>query len=190
MAIVNLPQNILDKLDFLNLEVLKRFQFVVSIDGDFFGSQFIIGFEKIVGIGGSVEVRDVREGGHPGNYYFPRTSRRDTILLVRGMTLNPGLWNWFNEVRNWKKGKSNYARTMSITMLDHISPRQTKGEPIPFEVWRFDIVDAWPSEWRGPELSAQDEELAFESITLQHGGITRAKSLISDEVANIVSLLQ
>lgn len=190
MSIINLPQDVLDKLDFLHLEVFKRFQFAVSIDGDFFGSQFIVGFERIIGVGDSVDVRDVREGGHPGVYYFPRRSRRDTISLVRGMTLNKGLWNWFDEVRNWKKGKPNYARTMSIMILDHISPPQTKGQPIQFEVWRFDFVDAWPSEWRGPELSAQDEELAFESITVQHGGITRAKSLISGEVANIISLFQ
>jgi phage tail-like protein len=163
MALVDLPHSIIDKLDFLGLEVLKRFQFAVSIDGDFAPVQYIMGFERVVGIGDSVDVRDVQSGGHSGVFRYPRRARQESVRLVRGMTFNRGLWDWFEEVRNWRKGKPSYARTMSVIMLDHLSPKQTKTERIPFEVWRFDLLDVWPSDWRGPELSAQSEEEASSS---------------------------
>lgn len=190
MSIINIPANILEKLDFLGLEALKRYQFAVSIDNEHFGYQYLVGFERISGLGDMINVRDVQEGGHPGIHRYPRRVKRDSIQLVRVMTFNHGLWEWFEEVRSWQKGKPSYSRTLSIIMLDYISPRQTGGQPIQFEVWRFDIVDAWPSEWQASSLDANTEELAFETITLQHGGISRAKSLITGDVADVLSLVQ
>lgn len=187
MAIANLTSDIIEKLDFLGLEVLKSFQFAVSIDGDMFGSEFLLGFEKVIGLSDAVETRDVKEGGYSGIHRFPRRATIKPIQLVRGMTLNREFYKWFDEVRNWEKGFPSYAKTLSVIMLSHI---MVKGEPIQFEVWRFDIIDAWPSEWKGPDLSSQSENLAFESVTLQHGGITRARTIIGDKTENIVSLLQ
>jgi len=106
------------------------------------------------------------------------------------MSFNSGMWDWFEEVRDWKKGKPNYSRTLSVVMLDHISTKQLRGEIIPFEVWSFDIIEAFPSSWQGAELDANNDEYAYETITIQHGGITKAKSLISGDVADVVSLFQ
>jgi len=190
MPIANLPTDIIQKLDFLGLEALKSYQFAVSLDKDIFGYQYIAGFDKITGLGDGVGVRDVQEGGFPGVHRYPRRILRESIQLVRVMSFNSGLWNWFEEVRDWKKGNPSYARTLSVIMLDHIAPRTLRGTAIPFEVWRFDIVDAFPSNWKASDLDANKEDFAFETITLQHGGITKAKSLVTGDVASVVSLVQ
>ena len=180
MAVANLPNNIIEKLDFLGLEVFKRYQFAVSIDGDYPGANYFAGFTGVIGVGGTIEVKEVKEGGYPTSHKFARNTINNTLKLVRGMTYNRSLWEWFNEVRQWKRGLPKYTRTMSIIMLDYI----------PFEVWRFDIINAWPSAWEGPEFNSMAEEQAFETITIQHGGITQAKSLLSNDVNTALSLLQ
>lgn len=191
MPIIDLPSTILERLDQIGLEPLKRFQFAVQFDADSYGTQYVMGFDSVSGIGDTIEVRDIKEGGYPGIHRFPRKSQLDQIVLSKAMTFGDGLWHWFDEVRiPWVRGKPNYARTLSVSMLDIINPTKvTGGEPIQFEVWRFDIVDAWPSSWKASELSAYAEERLLETITLQHGGISKAKSLFSQTVVDAASLL-
>lgn len=190
MPIIDFPNQALRRLDLIGFEQLKAYQFAVQMDTDSFGTQYVAGFDQILGVGDSVRIREVREGGYPGTYRFPRQSNSDQIQLVQGMTFNRGLWEWYESVRNWKRGLPNYTRTLSIMLLDHIGAPRAKEEPIQYEVWRFDIIDAWPSQWRGPDMNAMSENRAFESITIQHRGISRAESLVSGTAAQVISLLQ
>jgi phage tail-like protein len=187
MALASLPIELIEKLDLFGLEVLKRFQFAVSIDGNLPGFNYFMGFNSVTGLADRVDVREVKEGGFNGVHRFPRRGANDSIKLIRGMTFSSSMHDWFIEVKNWTKGKPSYTKTMSVAMLDHIS---ILGQPIQFEVWRFDIINAWPSEWIGPELSADAEELAFECVTIQHGGITKANSMFGNKVSELISVLQ
>jgi len=188
MAIANLPNDLVERLDLLGLEPLRRFAFAAHFDGQLYGSQFIMGFQEITGLGGSVDVREVKEAGSKYTHIFPRTARSDTITLRRGMTASRAMWQWFNDVRNWEKGMPSYARTLTISLLLTIDPIGVG--PVSFEVWKFDILDAWPSEWNGPSLNANTEDLAFESLVLHYSELTRAESYFNDDTAELVSLLQ
>ena len=42
------------------------------------------------------------------------------------------------------------------------------------EVARFNFRNGWPSSWKGPDVSADDESVAIEEITIAHEGLTRA----------------
>jgi phage tail-like protein len=42
------------------------------------------------------------------------------------------------------------------------------------EVMRWNLVDAWPSEWQGAALNAGNKALAIESLTLVYDRLERA----------------
>jgi phage tail-like protein len=42
------------------------------------------------------------------------------------------------------------------------------------EVMRWNLIDAWPSEWRGASLDALTREIAIESVTLVYESLERA----------------
>jgi phage tail-like protein len=101
-----------------------------------------------------VDVIDYREGGTdqvvhrlPGRpYYGP-------ITLRYGLTASTELWNWMMSAVKGKVERKN----VSIVMLD------ADGAT---EVLRWDLVNAWPSEWRGAPLDAMGHEAAIEEMTL------------------------
>lgn len=187
MSFWDLPYDIKSIFNVIDLEKLKVFKFAIEIEGSFPGIKFYAGFNSIKGISSAVDVREVQEGGFRGKHSFPRRVQMMPLTIVRGMTFSRDLWNWHQEVINWTRGKGDYRRNMSIYILDSIFPF---GEEVAFEVWRFDVFDAWPSQWDGPELDSMKEEIAFESIVIQHKGISEARSIIGDQTAEVISLLQ
>ena len=80
-----------------------------------------------------------------------------------------------------------YRKNLSIYMLDRLNQG---GQAVPFEVWRWDIFNAWPSEWSGPELNANNNGLALESITLQFSDMSEAGGIFSGRTGDVLSLLQ
>lgn len=187
MQLVDLPQDALDRLNQLKLERFKSFQFAVSIDGESFAETAFVGFSEVKGLGESIATRDVLEGGSKEPHKFPRGVQTETLMLTRGMTFNRSLYNWYQEVRNWGKGRPDYRRTLSVIMIDRL---HKDGQNVPYEAWRWDIYGAWPSGWTGPRFAANSDEIAFESISIQFSGISQAKSLLSDAVADALSLFQ
>jgi phage tail-like protein len=192
--LANLPKEISGLIDVIGLEPLKRFQFAVQIDGDIFGSQYVFGFDKIEGLGDTVDVMEIDEGGSPNKSKIPTGSTTQPIKIYRVMSFHRGMWRWFEDVRSWTKGKPDYHRTLSIFIIDHVHMPfgmvKFEGQDIPFEVWRFDIFKAWPSEWSGPDLDSNVSEFARESVVIQHSGISEAKSIFSGAIASVASILQ
>lgn len=187
MSLISAPEQIIEALDILGLERLKSFNFAVQIDGQFTGSQFVLGFESVDGLSETLDVKEVLEGGYPGRHKFPRKARQNAITLVRGMTFSRSFWNWHQEVINWTKGQPDYRRTMSIYMLDQIVKI---GMAVKFEAWRWDLFQAWPSEWLGPPLKANEEKAAFEAIVIQHSGISEAEGVFSGTAGEILGVFQ
>ena len=56
-------------------------------------------------------------------------------------------------------------RNVSIVLLD------SQGDN---EVMRWNLVDAWPSEWQGAALNASEKALAIETLTLMFDRLERA----------------
>jgi len=186
-GVFDLPQAAVSALDVLELEKLTAFQFVVQIDGEFTGKEFVAGFHEVAGIGDQVDIQVVREGGYPGVHRFPRRARQDALTLRRGMTFSRSLSDWFDEVRVWTKGRDDYKRTMSIYLIDRIG---TPAGQVSFEAWRWDVYGAWPSTWEGPKLHAQEQKIAIESVTVEHSGIIEGKGLLSGSAGEILSIFQ
>jgi phage tail-like protein len=83
------------------------------------------------------------------------------VTLRYGLTSSSQLWNWFMAVVRGEVQRKN----VSIVMLD------SEGVN---EVIRWNLINAWPSMWRGTPLDALTQELAIESLTLAFDTLERA----------------
>jgi phage tail-like protein len=82
-------------------------------------------------------------------------------MLRYGLSSSRELWEWF---MTGVKGKV-VRKNLSIVLMD------SDGVT---EVTRWNLVNAWPSEWRGAELQSIAHEAAIESLTLVFESLERA----------------
>jgi phage tail-like protein len=172
--IANLPAELINKLDVLGLEPLTAFQFALQIDGLPLGSTYLLGFNQIQGLKSALQIRSVEEGGNKHIHQFPRRIESNALVLTKGMSYSQFFWQWHNDAINWTKDAPDYRRTASVFMLHRL---HLVGIDIPYEVRRWDLVGAWPSQWTGPEFNSTETKQAFESITLRYESITEGKSI-------------
>ena len=81
-------------------------------------------------------------------------------MLRYGLTKSTELWDWLQKVVHGNVER----RNVSVVMLepDGIA-----------EALRWNLIDAWPSEWEGARLDASGKELAIESMTLVFESLER-----------------
>ncbi len=182
-----LPETLIDRLDVLDLQPLTEHRFAVEIEGLPPGSRFVAGFSAVRGLTARLQVREVNEGGFRGVHRFARRRQDSAVTIQRLMTADRFLWDWHAEASGWEPGKPDYTRSVSIYMIDAVS---ISGLEVPFEVWRWDLTAAWPSEWSGPpDLDALSDRTAHETVTLQHRGISEAKGIFSGTIGQVAGLL-
>ena len=87
----------------------------------------------------------------------------EPITLMRGLTSDKALWEWRKQVIDGKT--ENFRRNGSIVMYNHASE----------EVARYNFTEAWPSAWMGPMVTAGDDAVIFESITIEIESLERVK---------------
>jgi phage tail-like protein len=118
-------------------------------------------FVKCSGLGVRIDAIRYREGGGNVVHQIPGQVIIDPVTLEYGLTSSTELWTWF---MTGVQGKIE-RRNVSILMLD---PDDIT------EVLRWDLINAWPSEWRGAPLDAMAREVAVESLSLVCESIQRA----------------
>lgn len=131
----------------------NRFQ--VEIDG-----VVEAGFSECSGLSVETETEDRREGGlNQFVYRLPKGCKHVNVVLKRGLTDSEQLWRWHREVVDGKLT----LRAISVVILD------SEGK----ERWRWNLRDAYPSKWVGPQLKADGNLVAIETLELVHHGISR-----------------
>jgi len=119
-------------------------------------------FTEISGIGVNVQTIAYREGGmRPFVHTVPGYVEYSPITLRYGLTASRELYDWFMTAVNGKVVR----RNCSILLLDSDSVA---------EVTRWDLVNAWPSQWRGSILNGLSNEVAIETLTLVYETLQRA----------------
>ena len=133
------------------------FNFLVEIEGI-----ISAGFSDISGLKIETEVEEFREGG-VNNYVhkLPKLTKYGNLTLKHGMTDQDKLWNWYKDVI---RGKIN--RTNVTIFLQDITGKTLMH-------WEFS--NAYPVKWTGPELKADSNTVAFETLELAHNGLARQK---------------
>jgi phage tail-like protein len=140
------------------------FNFLVEIEGLIVG-----GFSEVSGLQVETVVETYREGGL--NEYEHKlagaTRYPSNLILKHGLTDIESLWSWHQDVVRGQIERKNGT----IYLLDR--------QRLPAMWW--DFLEAYPVKWTGPDLRAETNTVAVESVELVHRGIS--KPLLSSVVA-------
>jgi len=142
---------------------LPKFHFRVE-----WGEDFQIGFTEVSGLDFETEVIEYREGSSKkyNKTQQPGLTKFSDVTLKRGIF--EGDFNFYEE---WKKTYffqegnktgSQFRRTITIKLLNE------NHEPI--ITWLLE--NAWPSKVQSTDLKADANEVAIETMTLKHEGLT------------------
>lgn len=128
-----------------------RFNFLLEIDG-----VTAAGFSEVSGLANETEVIEYREGGDKVNAprKLPGLTKYSNLVLKRGVTADPSLWNWRKTVIDGAVERRNGA----IILLDESRT----------EIVRWNFFNGWPCKWEGPALKAKSNEVAIETLEIAH----------------------
>jgi len=133
----------------------QSFNFIVEIDGVLSGK-----FSEVSGLEANVEFDEYREGGVNNFVHkLPKKTNYNNLVLRRGMTNSTALYKWHQDVIAGMIKPKN----VSIILLD-----SEKNEA---KRWTFE--NAFPIKWTGPDLKADNNALAIESLEIVHQGLVR-----------------
>lgn len=133
-----------------------NFNFLVEIDGISRAA-----FQEASGFDSTIDVVEHREGGdNTTPRKLPGMTKYSNIVLKRGITDDVELYQWHRQTIQGNVQR----RNGSIVLLDRQGSEQVR--------WNF--VNAWPTKWDGPDLNAEGNDVAIETLELAHEGVERA----------------
>ena len=140
-----------------NSDPFRSYNFKLDINGVAEGH-----FTECSGLSVKIESISYREAGNNQTVrHIPGPVDYATITLKFGVTKSKTLFDWMMKAAEGKVERKN----VSISLLD--SQDST-------EVMRWNLHDAWPSEWKGANLVATDKGVAIEELTLVFDRLERA----------------
>jgi phage tail-like protein len=151
------------------IDPYKNFKFHVKWDG-----KVVAGVSKVSSLKRTTEVVSHREGGDISTQrHSPGASKFDAITLERGITFDPEFEKWANLVYSTEGdgavSLANFRKDIYIEMLN------LQGTV----VRAYRVFRCWVSEYTAqPELDANANAIAFETIVLQNEGYERDESVV------------
>lgn len=121
-------------------------------------------FSECAGLQVETEMLSWEEGGlNSFVHMLPGRAKFSNLTIKRGVAAE-GLWRWFSDCMCGTIQR----RSLSIFLRDinHMG----SGEP---KQIRWDVVDALPIKWSGPDFRASSSDVAFETVELAHHGFKR-----------------
>ena len=140
----------------VRLDPYLGFNFLVEIEGLVVG-----GFTEVTGLQVETVVETYREGGvNDYEHKLPGPTRYPANLVLKhGITEIDSLWAWHQDVTAGVVER----RNGTIYLLGPVR------EPV---MW-WNVREACPVRWTGPELRAESNTVAAETVELVHRGIQR-----------------
>jgi len=139
-------------------------------------SQWLMGaFSEVQGLDAELEIETYQEGGHNiAPRRFAKYGRFQNLTFKRGVTFNPDLWDWHNQVLAGSKAV--IRKGGLVVLFDRNGPAQTGfGIPgvdrLPVAAWTF--TGGLPERLKGPQLNAKSNEIAIETLEISHQGLSR-----------------
>ncbi len=126
-------------------------------------------FSEVSGLEMTMEPKVFTEGGNNwGELQRIGQTRFSPIVLKRGVTDGPDLFNWFDAVTRG----ANYGYRLEGTIV--VRGRTKEGADRPVLTWKLSGV--LPTRFKGADLSSTASQVAIEELTLVHESLTLAVS--------------
>lgn len=136
-----------------------NFRFVVEIDSLVAG-----GFSEVSGLEREIETEEYDEGGVNTHTHTLRSGvTSPNLVLRRGVTDADTLWSWLRQVAD-----GDVERKTVLVFLQDATGQAARG-------WA--CRDAYPVRWAGPELTAENGDVAIETLELTHTGVSTVDGL-------------
>jgi phage tail-like protein len=139
----------------------RNFRYRLEIDGI---TQ--AGFSEATVPDTTVDVIEYREGNEPN----PATVRKLTGLtkygnlsLKWGITDSMELYNWHKDVTLGKIESDKLRKNISVIVIDEEGNDKSR--------WNF--VQAWPTKYDAPDLTAKGNDVSIETLEIVHEGMER-----------------
>lgn len=127
-----------------------------------------LGFTEVTGLDFETEVIEYREGNLPtyNKTKQPGLTKYTDVTLKRGIVLDDlEFFNQWVKTAMFQEKKETYRRTVTIKLLNE--------EHKAIIVWT--LSKAWPSKIQSTDLKADGNEMAIETLTFVHEGLTMTK---------------
>lgn len=134
------------------------YTFEVGIDGE-----SVAGFAAVSGLEMEMETVPYREGGVDDHVHrLPGQFDHATLELRRGLTTDATFWKWIQAVMSGTITRKN----VRVKLTDH-------GKDL---AWQFQ--NAYPTAWRGPDLTSNTGGIAIESVAFTYEQFDRLSGLL------------
>lgn len=146
------------------IDPYKNFKFRIRMDG-----QVVAGVSKVGALKRTTEVVSHREGGDVSTpRHQPASSKFEAITLERGITFAPEFEQWamlvYSHEGDGAVSLANFRKDIRIELLN------LQGTV----VRAYNVFRCWVSEYQAlPELDANGNGVAFETVTVQNEGFER-----------------
>lgn len=118
------------------------------------------GFSECTGLNAESNVIEYREGNESITpRKLPGLNKFGNVTLKRGLSKDTALFDWHKAAMDGDINRT----SVSIVVLDEKRQEQL----------RYNLVNAWPSKYTAPDLKANANEIAIESIEIAHEGVER-----------------
>jgi len=131
-----------------------------------FDNTEVASFSEVRGLQIEVETESYKEGGvNDFMHTFPKGVKHQPLVLKRGIagpSESDKLKNWYKDMVDGKITRKN----VTVVLKDSTG--------IEKRCWKF--KGAYPIKWTGPELKADSNAIAIESIEFAHQGIEHVEN--------------
>lgn len=138
------------------LDPMMSFNFKLEIEGI-----TVAGFSECTGLNSESNVIDYREGTEPITpRKLPGLNKFSNLTLKRGISIDKQLYEWRKTAADGDITRKNLSIVLQNEKHD--------------EVARWNVINAWISKMMVPDLKANANEVAIETVEITHEGVVRA----------------
>ena len=122
-------------------------------------------FTECSGLSAETEVLEYAEGGlNDYVHKLPGRTKYTNVTLRRGWVETDDLWKWYSSII------AGQIQTKSVSIILYENKvLGTTAQPKA----RWDLIQAYPVKWHGPEFRADGNGIAIETLELAHSGWQR-----------------
>ncbi len=121
-------------------------------------------FTECSGLSAETEVTEYAEGGlNDYVHKLPTRTRYTNITLRRGWVETDDLWQWYSSVI------AGQIQTKPVSIILYENKVEGTAQPKA----RWDLIQAYPVKWQGPEFRSDGNAIAVETLEIAHSGWQR-----------------